>query len=272
MRLSRLELATLFALPEYLRLEDDPRSPIQVSLNDFARFKHGDSAYTSTYAKSLAQMSCTWWRTNKERSRLFVTGPPRRYTPSAAHSLVAPFIEEVSRISASESMIPQSVHPLALVKRETAIPNIYSVPRAQAVAALMINTAIENEDQLKNAAVIFIDDIRVAGLREESTASNFQKLGVAAVLYAYIIRCAPMPDPSVVEQRINSTFVSTLETLIDIATSPNFAPNIRFCKALLSLSASEKRTLLLCLPPNLRKTVLRFIRTDDVESVIRDVP
>jgi PRTase ComF-like len=272
MRLNRLQLATLVDRSEIVHITLDPRCQIEICLSDYARFKHGDSAKAPAYAKSLAHLAMSRLKVANMQAQIFVATPPRRKTPSAVHSLVDPFMNEVSSSFFNMLGAPEPPRKVSLLKRQTAIPGLYALPRREAISRLVANTIVEEADDLRGSTVVFLDDIRVAGLREESTAVIFRELGVAAIVYAYILRCVSAPVPAAIEKRINSTFVSMPGDLISIATSPHFVPNVRFCKALLSLQSSDRRAVLLQLSPHLRQVLLYFIRSDNIEKAAKDAP
>jgi hypothetical protein len=92
-------------------------------------------------------------------------------------------------------------------------------------------------DQLRDAHLLVIDDVRVTGAHQRSLARASETLPLAARTFLYIASfgspAAGCFDPTQ-EDALNHAAVKTLDDLAGIVAADDFAWNVRVCKFVLS--------------------------------------
>jgi PRTase ComF-like len=210
-----------------------PFNPVHYSL-----YKYGSIAAADVFARALAdafghrypEVVCT--------PRLLMTSSPYTYVPTAATTLARRLQPVLNAVRAGRGLPPV---PLVQVHRVSPGAGDYgtlSAPdRDRRMSARTLSFRRFQVDQIRDAHLLIIDDVRVTGAHQRSLARASDELPLAARTFLYIASfwspAADRIDPTQ-EDALNHAAVKTLDDLAEIVAADDFAWNVRACKFVLS--------------------------------------
>ncbi|WP_406832467.1 phosphoribosyltransferase family protein [Pedococcus sp. KACC 23699] len=226
-----------------------------VDLADYSRFKHGDLAVASTYGAALAEAFAA--RLSTEVTRLKVTSSAFGFVPPAAYSLVAPFVDRLRAVTHLEVEYFK-VDRLTVTNGDYATMPIEQRKRALGDGSLLVDP----QASLVGEHVVAVDDVRITGTHEAVMDDCLVKGGAASVQHLYVVDAFQSRHNPVAEGAMNAASVRTTADLTDIANSPTFAPNARFCKWVITLPEHEMIKFIETAPEAVTRWVVEAVALD----------
>ncbi len=237
-----------------------------VNLEEYSRFKHGDGEAAASYGAMLAREFVEVHPSTLNSEPLLVTSSAYKVAPSAAHSLVAPFVAELQRITGTQTNA-----------------NAFKIDRAVLTDGDYASLSVEERQQtmernglslpegldLRGQSVVLLDDILVTGSHEVVTRKLLDEASAKAIYCGYILRVNGGESFPEVEALINTQVVRNVDDILAITQEPNFIPNARLCKFILSRPITEIARFCDEAPPETVKTVKAYIRGDGLDTMLK---
>ena len=227
---------------------------------EYSRFKFGDGGVSQKYGVLLGELACT------TQDEVLVASSAYRTAPPASESLVLPFVNTVhSRLSAKFA-------PFKISKAKLATDNYASLSFDERAQTLQNDLILPADIDFTGKHVIILDDIRVTGLREAALERLFDSVGVASATFHYVLDVPEGKRFPQTEAAINIRAVESIEDVIALAQKPDFIPNVRLCKFIISRNLADLEIFCSSVSKSVAKTVVEYIRADNLEEVVRAIP
>ena len=204
----------------------------------YSRYKYGSIAATDAFARALGAAFSECCPAVVGNSRLLLTSSPYTYVPTAATTLARRLQPRLNTARARHGLPPV---PLIQVDRVSPGAGDYGTlsasDRDRRMAARTLSFRRFPADQLRDAHLLIVDDVRVTGAHQRSLTRASENLPLAARTFLYLASF-PIPatgafDPTE-EDVLNHAAVRTLDDLARIVAAGDFAWNVRACKFVLS--------------------------------------
>ncbi len=227
---------------------------------EYSRFKFGDGEVSEKYGSLLGELACV------AQDKVLVASSAYRTAPPASESLVMPFVEMAhSRLSAS-------FVPFKISKAKLATDNYASLSFDERARTLQNDLILPSDIDFSGRHVVILDDIRVTGLREAALKRLFASAGVAHATFQYVLDVPEGRRFPQTEAAINVRAVKSIEDVITLAQRPDFIPNVRLCKFIISRNLSDLEIFCCRVPKSVAEMVVEYIRADNLEEVVKAIP
>ncbi len=208
-----------------------------VEAQAYSRFKHGSGNVAAHFAQLLARQYADHHDLH-DGQRVWVTGSGFAAVPPAATALVQPFV------AALRELVPGVDARALRVHRSGRSPGDYaSMSPADRDAALRDDAMyIGGCVDLHGELIVALDDIRVTGNHERAMNACLTAAGAGWIDHLYLVDAAAFATFPQMEASLNVVAVAGVEQLLAIVSSPDFTPNARMCRRVLTLPADELET------------------------------
>lgn len=241
------------------------------TLDEYSHFKHGDGLAAQKYGGMLGELILTDALELLDSDEVFVSSSAYRIAPPASESLVAPFISSASsNLVAAES--ETKLRRFKISKRQLAADNYASMTFGERSKILQDDLVLPPHINFEDKDVIVLDDIRITGLREDGLRTILSRAGVRNAYFYYVLDTPDGHQVPQIEAVLNRQSVKTLEDAIALANSPNFIPNVRYCKFVLGQTIEDLEKFCTKIPPAVAETVVRYIECDGLRTVVKYLP
>lgn len=260
----RLSLATVTPVlgPNSSRVEPRIAGISTVSLQAYSRFKYGDSIIGRQYGRLLAERMVSAWPALLDRDVVYVASSAYKVTPTAAATLLAPFIQRAAQLArlrgSATEFVPFNIHRQHLTKGDYA--QLPSNERAYAMSHM--DLSVPADVDFRQKTVVVLDDIHVTGSHEKAVRQLLAGAGAAVIHFGYILHVEHGPEHPALEAHINATAVASLSDILALIRQPYFVMNARICKYVLSSSLGELEHFCREAPRPVFEQLLTFIQTD----------
>jgi hypothetical protein len=204
----------------------------------YSRYKYGSVAATGTFARALGAAFGQHYPERIRARRLLITSSPYMCVPTAATTLARMLRTVLNAARADRGLSPA---PLVQVDRISPSTGDYGTLSARERTQLMAANALSfrrfRPDQVGNAHLLIVDDIRVTGAHQRCLARASDTLPFATRTFLYLAAFPSAPgacfDPSQ-EDALNHAAIKMLDDLAGIVHADDFAWNVRVCKFVLN--------------------------------------
>jgi hypothetical protein len=204
----------------------------------YSRYKYGSVTAAETFARALGIAFSERHPELARAPRLLMASSPYTYVPTAATTLARSLQPLLNAARTRHRLAPA---PLVQVDRISTSAGDYGTLSAQArkrhMAANTLSFRQFQPDQVRNAHLLIVDDVRVTGAHQRCLMRASEELPLAARTFVYIASfLSPMDgcfDPAQ-EDALNHAAIKTLDDLAGIVEADDFAWNVRVCKFVLN--------------------------------------
>ncbi|MGD0244935.1 MAG: phosphoribosyltransferase family protein [Streptosporangiaceae bacterium] len=212
--------------------------PLPFSPACYSRYKYGSVTATDTFAHALAAAFSGRHPELAWAPRLLMTSSPYTCVPTAATTLARRMRPALNEARARYGLSPV---PLVQVDRIGTSAGDYGTLTAAArdrrMAASTLSFRRFRPDQVRDAHLLIIDDVRVTGAHQRCLMRASEELPLESRAFLYIASFSGPAggdlDPTL-EDALNHAAVKTLDDLARIVEAGDFAWNVRVCKFVLS--------------------------------------
>ena len=216
-----------------------PFSPGPFSAASYSRYKYGSVTATESFARALGAALGEHVPDIVRAPRVLMTSSPYVYVPTAATTLARRLRRVLNAARASHGLPPA---PLVQVDRAGVPTGDYGLLSAQdrdrAMAHNVLSFRRFRPDQVRDAHLLLVDDVRVTGAHQRCLMRASDDLPVRSRTFAYIAAIPGSLEPGqfdpTLENTLNHAAVSTLDDLAGLVAGNDFAWNVRVCKFVLS--------------------------------------
>jgi PRTase ComF-like len=204
----------------------------------YSRYKYGSVTATETFARALGAAFSECHPELTRAPRLLMASSPYTYVPTAATTL-ARRMQPVLNAARARYGLPPA--PLVQVDRISTSAGDYGTLSAQArdrhMAANSLSFRRFRPDQVRDAHLLVVDDVRVTGAHQRCLMRASEELPLVTRNFLYI---ASFPSPAsgyfdpTQEDALNHAAIKTLDDLAGIVEAGDFAWNVRVCKFVLN--------------------------------------
>jgi len=204
----------------------------------YSRYKYGSVAAAEAFARALGTVLGERHPELARAPKLLMTSSPYTYVPTAATTL-ARRLRTVLNMTRARCGLPPA--PLVQVDRISPVSGDYGTLSAQERDRLMAANTLSfrrfRPEQVRDAHLLVIDDVRVTGAHQRCLTRVTDALPLAARTFLYIAsfpsQAGACFDPTQ-EDALNHAAIKTLDDLAAIVESGDFAWNVRICKFVLN--------------------------------------
>jgi hypothetical protein len=203
----------------------------------YSRYKYGSVTEADTFAHALVTAFGERHPGLARAPRLLMTSSPYMCVPTAATTLARRMRPALNEARARFGLSPV---PLVQVDRIGASAGDYGTLSAAArdrrMAASTLSFRRFQPDQVRDAHLLVIDDVRVSGAHQRCLMRASEELPLESRAFLYIASFSGPAgdlDPTL-EDGLNHAAVKTLDDLAQIVEAGDFAWNVRVCKFVLS--------------------------------------
>lgn len=212
--------------------------PLPFSPARYSRYKYGSVSAAETFAQALGAAFCQRHPELAFAPGVLLTSSPYAHVPAAATILARRLQPVLNTARARRGLAPA---PLLQVDRISASEGDYgtlsALARDQHMAANALSFRRFRPEQIRDAHLLVVDDVRVTGAHQRCLMRASANLPFAARTFLYIAAFLnPVNghfDPAQ-EDELNHAAVKSLDDLAVIVESGDFAGNVRVCKFALS--------------------------------------
>ena len=206
----------------------------RLDLADYSRFKYGDGSMAGQYGRRMAMLLLDAQPELLEQPVVHVASSAFKAAPPAAHALLRPFLDQ-SRRQASDSgsatrFVPFKVHRETLTNGDYAGMDLEARKRAMDESDLWLPDGLD----LEGGTVVMLDDIRVTGSHEQAVDRVLGPAALDGLYHGYVLSVDGGSRHPKLEAAINSIGIKTMEDIVELSRAPDFTPNARLCKFILS--------------------------------------
>jgi len=212
--------------------------PLPFSPARYSRYKYGSVTAADTFARALVAAFGERHPGLARAPRLVMTSSPYTSVPTAAATLARRMRPVLNEARARHGLSPV---PLVQVDRIGVSAGDYGTLSAAArdrrMAASTLSLRRFRPDQVRDAHLLVIDDVRVTGAHQRCLMRASEELPLLSRAFLYIASFSGPAggdlDPTL-EDALNHAAVKTLDDLAQIVEAGDFAWNVRVCKFVLS--------------------------------------
>ncbi len=210
------------------------------SLDGYSRFKHGDERWARRFGYEIADFLTVAEADLFDRVRsneVLVASFPYKYVPTAAALMVDHAVTRLNHVLSVENK-PAVGHLHAFKypwwpSGEHYFAHMGEEDRRRILDAVELSV---DEDRLRGARLVVVDDIRVTGATEDKFLELLYRVkGLGSLTVVYLCDVDPAvakADPAI-EGRLNHHKVKTLDDVAAIVATDEFRWNIRVAKYVL---------------------------------------
>ncbi len=240
-------------------------------MDEYSLFKFGDGEIGHRYGAMLGNLILDNPDDLLSAEEVYVASAAYRVAPPAAESLLQPFTQaaqEAARSLGSDTTFT----PFKVSKVKMATGDYSGMSFEERSQAIQNDLALPKDLELEGQKVVMLDDIRVTGLREAALERLLENAGVERTSFYYVLNVPQGKDFPQTEALINIRAVKTIDDVLALAIRPNFIPNVRLCKFILSQNVQEIERFCSTAPQSVVDTILHYIKADDLETVVKAIP
>ena len=212
--------------------------PLSFSPARYSKYKYGSVTEADTFARALVAAFGEHHPGLARAPRLLMTSSPYTCVPTAATTLARRMRPALNEARARYGLSPV---PLLQVDRIGTSAGDYGTLSAAArdrrMAASTLSFRRFRPDQVRDAHLLVIDDVRVTGAHQRCLMRASEELPLRSLAFLYIASFSGQAggnlDPTL-EDALNHAAVTTLDDLAQIVEAGDFAWNVRVCKFVLS--------------------------------------
>jgi hypothetical protein len=204
----------------------------------YSRYKYGSVTAADTFARDLVAAFGERHPGLAWAPRLLMTSSPYACVPTAATTLARRMRPALNEARARYGLSPV---PLVQVDRIGSSAGDYgtlsAAARDQRMAASTLSFRRFRPDQVRDAHLLVIDDVRVTGAHQRCLMRASEELPLRSRAFLYIASFSGPADGDLdptLEDALNHAAVTTLDDLAQIVETGDFAWNVRVCKFALS--------------------------------------
>ncbi|MFZ1301981.1 MAG: phosphoribosyltransferase family protein [Candidatus Microsaccharimonas sp.] len=221
----------------------------------YARFKYGYLPPATEYARWLA------WEMEDDLFQLAGAEPiriisaPYKYLPTASHAIAKALARELSATAIGHGYEPPVLVPFFKDKMgDDSYANGSEADRLRQLAALGLRI---DESQIRDAHVLVVDDIRITGTAEKTTADYLETLNPRGVWY---LHAAVLPEDQgksnpAIESALNQSVPHGWMDVLDDVNSGQFSLNTRVLRHILEYSDDGFTLFVQHAPDNLLREI-----------------
>lgn len=241
------------------------------SLAEYSQFKYGEGEAAFKYGKLLGEMIIGEQSDVLLEDEVYVASSAFRVAPPASQGLVRPFVQSASsEIAAKESEV--SLRTFQIGKSRLATDGYAEMTFDERRATLQSDLILPKGIDFIGKTVVMLDDIRVTGLREEALQGLFTTEGAKKTIFGYVLNVENGRDFPKIEGVLNKTAVQGIDDIIELASRPDFIPNVRTCKFIAARGSEEIERVCSEVPPEVAQTIRHYIQAEDLENIVKIVP
>ncbi|MGH7158372.1 MAG: phosphoribosyltransferase family protein [Candidatus Saccharimonadales bacterium] len=241
------------------------------TMDEYSRFKFGDGEAGGRYGRMLGDLVLNEPDELLSVGEVYVASAAYRVAPPAAASLLQPFAAAAGL--AARSLGSDTVFtPFKVSKARMATGNYAGMSFEERSRTIQDDLALPEDLDLEGRRVVMLDDIRVTGLREAALKQLLGNAGVEQTSFYYVLDVPNGKEFPQTEALINIRAVKTVDDVLALAMRPNFIPNVRLCKFILSQNIQEIERFYNTAPKDVVDTILHYIKADDLETVVKTIP
>jgi PRTase ComF-like len=243
------------------------------TIDEYSRFKFGDGGVGAKYGTLLGQLVLTDGMAEQilSQEEVYVSSSAYRVAPPASETLALPFVSSADKTARSVDSDTTFRH-FKISKGQMATGNYAAMSFGERSQTIQSDLLLPDGLDLEGKHVVILDDIRVTGLREAALKGLLGKVGASHVSFYYVLNVPEGKEYPQTEAIININAVKTVDDVLELAMQPEFVPNVRMCKFLLSQSVAEIERFLSTVPAEVADTVVRYIREDNLREVVKAIP
>ncbi|HTQ92323.1 MAG TPA: phosphoribosyltransferase family protein [Streptosporangiaceae bacterium] len=211
--------------------------PLPFSPARYSRYKYGSVTAADSFARALVTAFGERHPGLARAPRLVMTSSPYTCVPTAATTLARRMRPALNEARARYGLSPV---PLMQVDRIGTSAGDYGTLSAAArdrrMAASTLSFRRFAPDQVRDAHLLVIDDVRVTGAHQRCLMRASEELPLESRAFLYIASFSGQAgdlNPTL-EDGLNHAAVKTLDDLAQIVEAGDFAWNVRVCKFVLS--------------------------------------
>lgn len=248
----------------------EPNFPgIELSFEDYSRFKYGDGAVSRMYGAAIARHLvplCIEYEGDRD---LHVTSSAYKIARPASASLVEPFVGMAQAVAYAHGsrgrIVPFKINRANLTDGDYAAMSAEQRSKVMSQNGLNLPKGVVIEDQ----HVVALDDIRVTGSHEVTLDALLRKKGADVVTHAYILDVPNGKSDPTLEARINKSSVQDIDDLIEVASVKHFAANARFGKRILTERPDDIRKFVATISPRITSRIINDAIGDGLDEMDR---
>lgn len=258
----RFGLATIEAVERGGELEAIfVANPRGIDLNEYSRFKYGDGNAADKLGALLAR---DFLETHEAgHSHLLITSSAYKTAPPAARALQDSFVTDMVASSEPDTIKTFKIDRANLTNGDYAHMGLEERQRVMADNGLSLPPDLEIEGQ----DVVILDDISVTGSHEEMLRNLLEPLQPASIQYGYVLSVVNGKEHPGIEAAINASSIKGYEDVAPLLESPNFRPNARFCKFILSQSIEDIERFVASTRAEIVRKVCEYVIGDELEKL-----
>lgn len=232
----------------------------------YSRFKYGDMAAAAMYGQQLAQaiLACVASQSGScDLSNVVITASAYKSLPTAAQAVA----------DAAIATLRANGYPVRTgrIHRNILTEGDYGTMTTDERAYWMSCNGLWVEAvEFKGLNVVVVDDISISGAHGRSIVQMFETIDIASLTLVHVLKLDPelaARDPKI-EDRMNHSVIKTLQDLRQlIASTPDYAPNARTVKFVLSQPIQELQRFLDSLPDPLVRLLDESVQADEYDRM-----
>lgn len=232
----------------------------------YSRFKYGDELAAASYGRLLAGtiLGCEMFQMSQQaRDDVVITASAYKSLPTAAQAVA----------SAATSTLHSYGYPVrsGRIHRDKLTEGDYSAMTTDERAYWMsCNGLWVEEAEFSGKHVIVVDDVSISGAHGKSIVEMFKTIDIKSLTLVHVLQLDPelaARDPKI-EDRMNHTVIkSVLDLRSLIAQCPDYTPNARTVKFVLSLSVPELDWFLQSLPDEHIRSLHLGVQADEYDRM-----
>jgi hypothetical protein len=212
-------------------------SRLSFSSARYSMYKYGSVAAAEAFARALGRAFSERHPELLRAPRLLMTSSPYAYVPTAATTLARRLQAVLNTARAHHGLAPAPLLQVGRVSPSTGDYGTLSArERDQCMAANVLSFRRFRPEQVGNANLLIVDDVRVTGAHQRCLARASDTLPLATRTFLYIASFPSVPnacfDPTQ-EDALNHAAIKTLDDLAGSVKAADFAWNVRVCKFVL---------------------------------------
>jgi len=241
------------------------------TIGEYSRFKFGDGEAASKYGMLLGRLVLSDTAALLANEEVYVASSAYRVAPPASESLLVPFM--ASAESAVKAVDAETAFTrFKISKAKMATDNYAGMSFEERSRTLQNDLLLPEDLDLDGRHVVILDDIRVTGLREAALKQLFEESGAKHTSFYYVLDVPDGKTYPQTEAAINIRSVKTVDDVLELACKPDFIPNVRLCKFILSQSVQEFERFCANVPDEVGETILQYIEADNLREVVKAIP
>ena len=216
---------------------------------DYSLMKYGCGTVAIRYGTKLAEAYIDAHRSTLETwdpASVVVTSSAYKVAPTASNIVMQGFLARLNRFFLEMQKGP--AHPVHISRLSLASGDYGNLTEAQRMQRMRHNKLYVDPAQIQGKHVLIVDDAYITGAHERNVRELLDEQKPASLTFLYIVKLkngvgGKFPK---VEDRINHAAIHKVTDIFTLMRRPDFVPNDRVCKGLLSRIDSDTLQKELC--------------------------